>query len=297
MVLAAVPRSRSRRRCSARSWSWRPCSSSTSGIVICLRASGLLVTDHTIPKLHKRQVVGVFAAMIVAFVFTGTVAVGLVAGNTDQPRANPSNQGCNGYIELCRAAAQPDRVAGEPQRDVVERVQLPRRRAHDHDPRAAERGRPVPHARRVLRLRRQRARAHEPRRRREPRAAPRRSAAKTPCTSSTASARSPAPPTRRARSRTSTSATTSASSARCRRADDLRGHRRLPRPQPHRRRDHRRRGLRPAEGPASRRSSTRGCGIACGDRARSSSGGPRCTTWSCRSRRSDTEKPRRLDRA
>ena len=74
------------------------------GIVICLRASGLLVTDHTIKKLHKRQVVGVFAAMIVAIVFTGTVAVGLVAGNTDQPRANPSNQGCNGYIELC---AQP----------------------------------------------------------------------------------------------------------------------------------------------------------------------------------------------
>jgi len=74
------------------------------GIVICLRASGLLVTDHTIKKLHKRQVVGVFAAMVAAIVFTGTVAVGLVAGNTDQARANPSNQGCNGYIELC---AQP----------------------------------------------------------------------------------------------------------------------------------------------------------------------------------------------
>ena len=71
-----------------------------------------------------------------------------------------------------RATAQPDRVAGEPQRDVVGRVQLPRCRAHDHDPRAAERGGPVLHARRVLRLRRQGARAHEPRRRREPRAAP-----------------------------------------------------------------------------------------------------------------------------
>ena len=35
---------------------------------------------------------------------TAIVAVGLVAGNTDEPRANPTNQGCNGYIELC---AQP----------------------------------------------------------------------------------------------------------------------------------------------------------------------------------------------
>jgi hypothetical protein len=74
------------------------------GIVICLRASGLLVTDHSIKRLHRRQVVGVFAAMTAAIIFTGSVAVGVVAGNTDQPRANPSNQGCNGYIELC---AQP----------------------------------------------------------------------------------------------------------------------------------------------------------------------------------------------
>ncbi len=92
------------------------------GIVICLRASNLLVTDHTLEKLRKRQVFGVFAAMIVAVVFTGTVAVGLVAGSTDEARANPSNQGCNGYIELCAAAAQPDRVAGEPQRDVFGRL-------------------------------------------------------------------------------------------------------------------------------------------------------------------------------
>jgi hypothetical protein len=74
------------------------------GIVVCLRASGLLVTDHSIAKLHKRQIAGVFVAMIVAALFTGTVAVGLVAGNTEDARANPSNQGCNGYIELC---AQP----------------------------------------------------------------------------------------------------------------------------------------------------------------------------------------------
>jgi len=74
------------------------------GIVVCLRASGLLVTDHSIPRLKARQVVVVFAAMIVAIILVSTVAVGVVANNTEQARANPTNQGCNGYIELC---AQP----------------------------------------------------------------------------------------------------------------------------------------------------------------------------------------------
>jgi len=74
------------------------------GIVVCLRASGLLVTDHTIPRLHKRQMVAVLAAVIAAAAATAFVAVGIVARNTDEPRANPNNQGCNGYIELC---AQP----------------------------------------------------------------------------------------------------------------------------------------------------------------------------------------------
>ena len=71
------------------------------GIVVCLRASGVLVTDHTIKRLHKREVALVFAALVAAVVLTGSVAVALVAGGTEKPRANPTNQGCNGYIELC----------------------------------------------------------------------------------------------------------------------------------------------------------------------------------------------------
>ena len=74
------------------------------GIVICLRASGLLETDHAIPKLHKRQLAGVFAALVVSSLLTATLAVQLVASATSEPRANPTNQGCNGFIELC---AQP----------------------------------------------------------------------------------------------------------------------------------------------------------------------------------------------
>ncbi|MGZ6966515.1 MAG: hypothetical protein ACXVKN_02165 [Acidimicrobiia bacterium] len=71
------------------------------GVVVCLRASGLLVTDHSIPKLHKRQVVGVFAVMVVGFVVTASAVVAAVAANTSEPVANPDQNGCNGYIELC----------------------------------------------------------------------------------------------------------------------------------------------------------------------------------------------------
>jgi hypothetical protein len=71
------------------------------GIVVCLRASGLLVTDHTIPRMHKRQVFAVLGALVAASALTAFVAVGILANNTTQPSANPDNQGCNGYIELC----------------------------------------------------------------------------------------------------------------------------------------------------------------------------------------------------
>ena len=71
------------------------------GIVVCLRATGLLVTDHSIKPLHKRQVAGVFVAMVAAVAITASLAVAVVSRNTDSVRANPTNQGCNGYIELC----------------------------------------------------------------------------------------------------------------------------------------------------------------------------------------------------
>ncbi|HEY3723857.1 MAG TPA: hypothetical protein VGN59_10925 [Acidimicrobiia bacterium] len=70
-------------------------------VVICLRASGVLATDHSIPRLKKRQVAGVFGSMVVAAILTATVAVAAVAANTSAPSANPEQSGCNGYMELC----------------------------------------------------------------------------------------------------------------------------------------------------------------------------------------------------
>ena len=141
------------------------------GVVVCLRAAGLLVTDHSIPRLHKREVFGVFAAMVVA---AGADRVRRRRHRRPEHQRTPGEPEQPGLQRLhraVRATAQPDRVARQPQRDVVGGVQLPRRRAHHHDPRAAQRRRPLPDARRLLRLRRQRSRAHEPRRRRQPRPA------------------------------------------------------------------------------------------------------------------------------
>jgi len=71
------------------------------GVIVALRATGILVTDHAIARMKKRHVVGVFAAMIGAGLVTATVVTSAVASNVSNPSANPTNQGCNGYIELC----------------------------------------------------------------------------------------------------------------------------------------------------------------------------------------------------
>ncbi|MET0894575.1 MAG: hypothetical protein ABWY80_01865 [Acidimicrobiia bacterium] len=71
------------------------------GIVVCLRASGALVTDHSLKRLHKREVALVLVALIAGFVVTGGGAAALLSASTHEPGANPTNQGCNGYIELC----------------------------------------------------------------------------------------------------------------------------------------------------------------------------------------------------
>jgi len=71
------------------------------GIVVVLRALRVLVTDHTITRLHKRQVALIFAVILGAALFTGTIAVGLVASVQEPAQASPTNEGCNGYIDLC----------------------------------------------------------------------------------------------------------------------------------------------------------------------------------------------------
>jgi hypothetical protein len=75
-----------------------------AGIVICLRASGALVTDHSIKRINAGEVAAVVATMVAGFLLTATIAVQLVASGTAEAKANPTDQGCNGYVELCPLA-------------------------------------------------------------------------------------------------------------------------------------------------------------------------------------------------
>ena len=73
------------------------------GVVLALRATGVLVPGRATPPLHTRQVLGVAAAMVIGFSVTAGAAIA-IASATTKPAAANAAAGCNGYVELC---AQP----------------------------------------------------------------------------------------------------------------------------------------------------------------------------------------------
>lgn len=70
-------------------------------VVICLRAGGILQTDHSIRGLRRRWIALVGVTMIVVSIGSGLAVVSVAAGTTTEPRANSASTGCNGYFELC----------------------------------------------------------------------------------------------------------------------------------------------------------------------------------------------------
>ena len=74
------------------------------GVVVCLRAAGILVTDHTIRPLRRRWLALVPVVMVVALAGSAGVVVSLAAASRSTARADQLRTGCNGYFELC---AQP----------------------------------------------------------------------------------------------------------------------------------------------------------------------------------------------
>ncbi|MGZ4688062.1 MAG: hypothetical protein ACXVJF_09365 [Acidimicrobiia bacterium] len=74
------------------------------GVVVCLRATNVLVTDHRIRRLRSRWIVAVAAAMVVTAAGAASGAVALASSTYEPPRANALREGCNGYFDLC---AQP----------------------------------------------------------------------------------------------------------------------------------------------------------------------------------------------
>ena len=74
------------------------------GIVVCLRASGVLVTDHSIKPIHKREVALVLVAMIAGFMITATAAVQVVAASTETPEGEPDQPGLQRLRRAVRAS-------------------------------------------------------------------------------------------------------------------------------------------------------------------------------------------------
>ena len=71
------------------------------GVVICLRAGGILRTDHSIRGLRARWVVVVFVTMLVVSAGAAGAVASVAAVTTKAPKANEARTGCNGYFELC----------------------------------------------------------------------------------------------------------------------------------------------------------------------------------------------------
>lgn len=78
------------------------------GVVVCLRAAGVLTTDHTIRPLRKRWFAFVGGAMVLTFVGAAAGVTSIASATTSEPRADELRTGCNGYFELC--AQPPDQI-------------------------------------------------------------------------------------------------------------------------------------------------------------------------------------------
>ncbi len=74
------------------------------GVVVCLRAAGILETDHSIVGLRRRWVALVVATMMLTTAGSAAAVVSLASATTSDPKADEFRTGCNGYFELC---AQP----------------------------------------------------------------------------------------------------------------------------------------------------------------------------------------------
>jgi hypothetical protein len=71
------------------------------GVVICLRAAGVLRTDHSIRRLRARWVALVAVTMLAVSAGAASAVVSVAAVTRSEPTANEGRNGCNGYFELC----------------------------------------------------------------------------------------------------------------------------------------------------------------------------------------------------
>lgn len=71
------------------------------GLLLVLRSAGVIETSANTARLRKRKVAAVAAAMVVCVGLTTTATAAVVDVVKPSSKANPRQDGCNGYIELC----------------------------------------------------------------------------------------------------------------------------------------------------------------------------------------------------
>ena len=71
------------------------------GLLLLLRGTGIIETSTNTARLPKRKVVGLAAGMVISVVMTTTATAAVVNVVKPNGKANPRQDGCNGFIELC----------------------------------------------------------------------------------------------------------------------------------------------------------------------------------------------------
>ncbi len=71
------------------------------GLLLLLRGTGIIETSVDTARLRKRQVSGVAIGVIAALVMTTTATAAVVDVVKPNGKADPRQNGCNGFIELC----------------------------------------------------------------------------------------------------------------------------------------------------------------------------------------------------
>ena len=71
------------------------------GVLLLLRSTGVLETVPSIAPVRKRQLAAVAAAVVVSLAMTTTATAAVLEATKPGGRADPKDNGCNGYYELC----------------------------------------------------------------------------------------------------------------------------------------------------------------------------------------------------
>ena len=71
------------------------------GLLLLLRGGGVIETAPDIPRVRKRQAIAITVAMVLGVTLTTTATGAAIEAAKPHKHADPNQNGCNGYFELC----------------------------------------------------------------------------------------------------------------------------------------------------------------------------------------------------